>query len=104
MKKGLLNNLIQVDLDVAEKDGELKSIASVVSIENNIIRDSLSYKGPRVLTFSPILKWNEFPVCDILMELLKIGRDLLGCPVEIEFAINFNNNSWSSKYCSNVFH
>jgi len=93
MRMGLYNNLLRVDLDIAEKDNELKWIASVVSVEDNITRDSLSYKGPRVLTFAPLLKWGDFPICDILAYLLKIGRHLLGCPVEIEFAININKAS-----------
>jgi len=88
MRQGLANNLHQLDLSVAEGHGELEWIASTVSPENNIIRDSLSYKGPRVLTFSPLLKWGEFPICDILNELLKVGRSALGCAVEIEFALN----------------
>ncbi len=98
MKKGVMNNLIQLDLDTAESDGELKSIASVVSIQDNMIRDSLSYKGPRVLTFSPLLKWGELPICKIIAELLKTGRNLLGCPVEIEFAINLNKSKLDEFY------
>ena len=88
MREGLTHNLHQFQLDVAERHGELRWAASTVSIQDNIIRDSLSYEGPRVLTFSPLLKWSDFPICDILKELLKIGRNTLGCPVELEFAIN----------------
>ena len=98
MTDGLTNNLRQLDLDIAERHGELDWIASTVSIENNIIRDSLSYKGPRVLTFSPLLKWGEFPICEILNELLKIGRNALGCPVELEFALNINE-SGDDEFC-----
>ncbi len=98
MTDGLTNNLRQLDLDIAERHGELDWIASTVSIENNIIRDSLSYKGPRVLTFSPLLKWGEFPICEILNELLKIGRNALGCPVELEFALNINENG-DDEFC-----
>ena len=98
MAGGLTNNLRQFDLSVAEDHGELEWIASTVSLENNIIRDSLSYKGPRVLTFSPLLKWSELPICDILNELLKIGRSALGCAVEIEFALNINENE-EDEFC-----
>ena len=42
-------NLIQLDLDTAESDGELKSIASVVSIQDNMIRDSELYSEEREL-------------------------------------------------------
>ena len=98
MRGGLTRNLHQFQLDVAERHGELRWAASTVSIQDNIIRDSLSYKGPRVLTFSPLLKWSDFPICDILKELLKIGRNTLGCPVELEFAININENN-NHEFC-----
>jgi hypothetical protein len=51
-----------------------------------------------VLTFSPLLKWGKLPICDILNELLKIGRRALGCPVELEFALNINKNG-EDEFC-----
>jgi hypothetical protein len=41
------------------------------------------------LTFAGILKYREFPLPEILTELLELGRKGMGCPVEIEFAVNF---------------
>ena len=57
---------------------------------DNIIRDSLHYSGTRVITFAQILKWKQFPLTDILIEILEIGRNALGNPVEIEFSINLD--------------
>ncbi len=84
-------NLKRYDLDVAENDGVLKYIASVVSADDNVIRDSLSYTGVRVITFASILKWNSFPLADILTDLLELGEKGLGCSVEIEFAVNIKD-------------
>ena len=81
-------NLSSFSLKIAEKDGSLKWSGSVVSTEDNIIRDTLAQNGTRVITFTPILKWAMFPLVDILNDLLEMGKDSLGCEVEIEFAVN----------------
>ncbi|MFC1550644.1 PEP/pyruvate-binding domain-containing protein [Candidatus Neomarinimicrobiota bacterium] len=96
--RGEVENLELYDLEKAEKDGELKWAGSVVSSEDDIIRDSLSYPGVRVVTFTPLLKWNLLPLTDILKELLKIGQIALGNPVEIEFALNLYKNK-QSEFC-----
>ena len=81
-------NLSPFSLKIAEKDGSLKWSGSIVSNEDNIIRDTLSQKGTRVITFAPILKWTMFPLVEILNDLLEMGKDSLGCEIEIEFAVN----------------
>ena len=57
LKKGVEENTSVFDLNIAEKDGELDWSASVISNEDNVIRDSLRFEGPRVITFPYILKW-----------------------------------------------
>jgi len=93
LKNGEKQNLIKTDLETAENDGQLFWAASVVSFDDNIIREGLSNKGIRVITFSNILKYNQFPLSEILLDILNIGRSALGNPVEIEFAINLNRKS-----------
>jgi hypothetical protein len=92
LKKGEAKNLKKFDISTAEKDGELQHIASVVT-KDDTIRDSLRYKGIRVLTFSSIIKYNHFPLNNIIIDLMKSGEKALGCPVEIEFAVNINTNN-----------
>ena len=97
LKKGEAKNLKKFDISIAEQDGELKHIASVVT-RDDTIRDSLNYKGIRVLTFSNIIKYNIFPLNDIITDLMKACEKALGCPVEIEFAVNINNNNFD-EFC-----
>lgn len=75
------------ELSDAERDGTLHLVGSTYSADNQAIYDGLSRTGPRLVTFAPILKHGLFPLAEILKDLLKIGEDALGRPVEIEFAV-----------------
>ena len=92
LRGGIQNNLEQLHLEDAELHGTLKYTASVICDEDGIIRDTLHKKGKRVITFSPILKFQAFPLADILQDILELCQTAMGCPVEIEFAVNMNNH------------
>ncbi len=74
-------------LDVAERDGTLRMLASTYSADNHAVYDGLSRSGPRIISFAPILKHGMFPLPHILDRLMTIGEHALGRPVEIEFAV-----------------
>ena len=74
-------------LDVAEADGTLQMLGSTYSVDNHAVYDGLSRKGPRVVSFASILKHGTFPLANVLDQLMRIGEDALGRPVEIEFAV-----------------
>lgn len=92
LKQGTATTLSRLELNVAEKDDVLWHIASVWDHSDNRIRDGLNYYGPRVITFANILKFNRFPLADILSEILDIGEQAFGAPIEIEFAVNLQKN------------
>ncbi len=48
-------------LDVAEADGTLKMLGSTYSVDNHAVYDGLSRRGPRIVSFAPILKHGLFP-------------------------------------------
>ncbi len=86
-----LDELVETyPLEYAEEDGTLYFVGSTYSYENHAIYDGLSRQGPRLITFSPILKNKIFPLSEILEELLAIGRKGMGTPIEIEFAVNMS--------------
>ena len=93
LKNSQFENTSLYSLDKAERDGELFWSGSVVSASDNKIRDNLKDAGTRVITFPSLLKWNTTPAMDLIIDLLKIGEEALGCPVEIEFAINLNKDA-----------
>ena len=86
------SDLLSYNLKDAEEDGSLKWIGSVISHEDNTMRDSLSTLGTRVVSFAPILKWDTIPLASLAKEMLSIGKKALGCPVEIEFAVNISKD------------
>ena len=80
----------KAELKEAESHGSLKYVASTYDFQNHVLRDGVSYHGKRVLTFSSILKYNMFPLADIIQELLQMGQDTMNTPIEIEFAVNLD--------------
>jgi CheY-like chemotaxis protein len=78
---------VRYGLAVAEADGTLPRLASTYSIDNHAIYDGVSRRGPRVVTFAPILKYGTFPLAAIVDQLTKLLEVALGRPVELEFAV-----------------
>ena len=74
-------------LDAAEADGTLAMLGSTYSADNHAVYDGLSRQGRRIVSFAPILKHGMFPLAALLDELMTIGEDAMGRPVEIEFAV-----------------
>ena len=75
-------------LDVAEADGTLAAVASTYSREDDAVFDGISRAGVRLVSFAPVLKHGVFPLPEIVDDLLRIGTEGMGAPVEIEFAVN----------------
>lgn len=80
--------LKNLGLDVAEGDGVLARLGGVYSREDDVVYEGLTREGARVVTFSQILKGGQFPLADMISEVMEVGSQGMGCPVEIEFAAN----------------
>lgn len=79
-------------------EGELKTIASVWDHENKEFQSGMYLKGPRVITYRNILHYNEAPLASILKEFLRLGREVLGCEVEMEFAFDIDNQTGQQSF------
>jgi CheY-like chemotaxis protein len=88
LEEGRSMELAEYGLDVAEADGVLTNLGSTYSLENHAIHDGVSRKGPRLVTFAPMLKYDVFPLPAILDELLALCSKGMNGPVEIEFAVS----------------
>ena len=82
-------NLAKREVDDATDDPPMKMLASTYIPEEHRMRDTTSIPGYRVLTFAQVLKYGLFPLADLLTDVLGIGADGMGCPVELEFSVNW---------------
>jgi hypothetical protein len=80
--------LTRMDIDDAVEHEPVKQLCSTYFYEDHRIRDSYSPNGYPVMTFANILKHNAIPFSDLLADIVDRGRQGMGCPVEIEFALN----------------
>ncbi len=80
--------LAKLDVQDVKDHPSVKHLASSYSVQDHRIRDGVQTDGYPVLTFANILKYRSFPLADILTDILEMGRKGMGCPVEIEFAVN----------------
>ena len=65
-------------------------VCSVWDRENERISDSPFDRGRKVITFNNILKYNTFPLAEIISDILCMGAEEMRCPVEVEFAVNMD--------------
>lgn len=82
------------DLKTIEQDGNLQHCASIFDYMNDRIGFDFSVRGPRIVNFPDILQYNYIPLASSLDILLNIFSQAMGAPVEIEFAVNRENDEW----------
>jgi hypothetical protein len=82
--------ITQENITAAEDDSSLKYVASTYNVLAGRLSIGTGFKGPRVLTFAPLLLLNQVPFNDLMKSLLAVCAESLGTPVEIEFAMTFD--------------
>lgn len=80
--------IVKLDILEAEEDGNLNHCSSVYDLQNDRLVNNLSIKGPRIVNFSNILKYDYFPLAETLEILIRFCKQAMGAPVEIEFAVD----------------
>ena len=83
-------NLLRLNLKDADADGSLKFSVSTYDPYDQIIRDGYYPGGRKILSFVNILQHDVFPLADTLDQILHVGQDEMGRPIEIEFAVNID--------------
>ncbi len=61
-------------------------VASTFNPENNRIMPGIAANGTRIVSFDAILKYNRYPLAQILKEVPEICKKELMCDIEMEFA------------------
>ena len=82
--------MVRANLADAEADDALRFLASSYDPERDRIIPGLGAPGPRVLDFSPLLVREEFPLNNLIRDLLGAAENAVKAKVEIEFAVTFH--------------
>lgn len=91
-------NLLKLRLKETEKEGPLRYVASTYDPQDQVIRDGYYEGGRKIISFANILQHGMFPLAEILEKLLKVGQKEMGRPVEIEFAVDIEDQQFASFY------
>lgn len=83
-------NLDRIEVGKAADFRNMRFVSSTWDRENDRISDSFITKGRKLITFSNILKYNSFPLAEIISTLLDLGRSEMKTHVELEFAVNMD--------------
>lgn len=92
IKVGEDAGILKLRIREAEKDGMLEHCASVYDPENDDLIPDLTVKGIRVVNFDNMLKYNLIPMAEIISFLLRLFREAMGSPVEMEYAVDFRGS------------
>ena len=83
-------NLLKIDINSVKNFRNIRHAASTWDMANQMISDSIYAEGRRIILFSNVLKYDTFPLADILSDLLEMGSREMRSHVEIEFAVNLD--------------
>ena len=75
----------------------MRYVASTYDIQNNVVKPGVIHDGLRIISFDNILKYNTFPLPEILQDLLRTGQREMRNPIEMEFAVNLDVPEGSPK-------
>lgn len=81
--------LVRRSLVDALEDPAVQALCGSFVPDENRIRDSYLRSGAPLLTFSRVLNYRDIPLPQVLSQLLQLARRGLGCPAELEFALDF---------------
>ncbi len=85
-------NIARIDRSDCKQFLSFNKVATTWDFRNQQMVDSPFAEGPKFITFSHILKYETFPLADILRTLLDIAAEEMKCPVEIEFAADLTRS------------
>ncbi|NOZ50619.1 MAG: hypothetical protein GXP37_11320 [Chloroflexi bacterium] len=85
-------NLIRRQIVDAGDEAPIQRVISTYIPDEHRIRDTSAATGYPVVTFASILKYKQFPLAELLTDILAMGSESMGAPVEIEFSVNMRQN------------
>ena len=95
IQTGEMAAMAELDISIAESHGALRHCASVYTVDDRI-EPGLGNRGPRVINFADILRYDYIPLAKMLASTLDLVKEAMGMPVEIEFAVELSNDDQPS--------
>ncbi len=83
-------NLTKLEVDECVDSEAVRALSSSYFPAENRIRDGFSSSGIPVLTFAEILKYHFISLPESLFAVLQLAHRGIGCPAEIEFAVDLD--------------
>ncbi|MDR1804571.1 MAG: hypothetical protein LBQ94_13295 [Treponema sp.] len=80
-----------LDIAEAEANPDFAMTASTINREDDRLEPGIGNRGPRIVNFAPLLKYDIFPFAEVVDAVLDVGSKSMGLPVEIEFAVTIEN-------------
>ncbi len=98
LREGFLPHLDRLDnlklVNIAEAETEsLRYVASTFDLSNGTFNEAINAVGKKIITFNGVLKYDAFPLAAAVRDILRVGSEAMGRPVEIEFAVNLNRKA-----------
>jgi hypothetical protein len=87
------DTLTTLAIDMGEKHGILRDVASTIDLESGVLYEGMLAEGPRVVTFDRFLRESLFPLPRVLSRVVELVSDGFGSAVEIEFAFRFGSGT-----------
>jgi len=91
-RNGEMAAMAELDISEAEAHGTLRHCASVYTADDRI-EPGLDSRGPRVVNFADILRYDYIPLAKMIGSTLDLVKEAMGMPVEIEFAVELSNDA-----------
>src|SRR5690606_22447103 len=91
-------NLVKSRLKMADNTSPLRYVASTYDPQDQIIRDGYYEGGRKIISFANILQHDTLPLAETFVKLLKAGQKEMGRPVEIEFAVDIQDQNNATFY------
>ena len=81
-------NLVRREVADVDCNGPARLLCSSYFPEEDRIRPYCAAGGVKLVTCAPLLAERDFPFCEMICDVLEMGRVGMGAPVEIEFALD----------------
>jgi hypothetical protein len=87
-------NLLKLRVKSAENDDSpLRYVASTYDPQDQIIRNGYYPDGRKIISFANQLQYSTLPLAETIDKVLKAGHKEMGRPVEIEFAVDIQDQN-----------